>query len=129
MIVKLFGVIGPIMEGEIVKRTPAGVGGQAGLRGSIFSEVREFGTWIENVLGIAGWNTRLSVEHGRRPGQRMPPTGPIELWLRRKLGMEREQSEAVCWAVAKSIAKKGFEGKKMFEISFEQTQWMDQNGR
>jgi len=102
------------MESETVELTPAGVGGAAGLRGSIHGEVVEMGGRLTGV-----WGTPLEygevVEMGRRPGKAMPPVDPIELWVKRILGISEDRSRSVAFAVAMKIARKGFKGKKMFE--------------
>ena len=69
----------------ILKRTPAGVGGQAGLWGSIGGEIVQRGDAVSLIEGTPLEYAPV-VEMGRRPGKRMPPVAPIELWARRKLG-------------------------------------------
>lgn len=115
------------MESEVMQRTPAGVGGAAGLRGSIFGEVRGDNN---SVRGI--WGTPLKygevIEFGRKPGK-FPPVGPIELWVRRKLGIT-EDSEGVALAIARAIFRRGFspngdvgkDGARMFEKAWESCQ-------
>ena len=47
------------------------------------------------------------VEHGRKPG-RFPPRAPIELWVRRKLGVSDDREvRAVGFLVARAIARRG----------------------
>lgn len=107
------------LESEVVLRTPAGVGGDAGLRGSIAGEVKAFG---RSVAGIVGTPLEYGevVELGRRPGKRMPPVDPIALWARRKLGVPENKAKSVGFAIARKIAVEGFEGAHMFEKAWEE---------
>lgn len=109
--------IGARVESEVVAITPRGVGGQAGLAGSIHHVVTmsagggkvEIGTPLE--YGEV-------IELGRRPGK-MPPTAPIVLWAMRKLGISAEDAPSVGFAIAVKIKEKGFEGQHMFERTFD----------
>jgi len=92
--------------------TPVGVGGDGGLRGSIAGEVRGVPA-REAVIGTP-LAYGVVVERGRRPGQAMPPIAPLELWVRRKLGVPDEQAHAVAIAVAWKIRRRGFPGAFMF---------------
>ena len=102
------------LEGEIAKRTPAGVGGSAGLRGSIAGEVQTMGRTVTGTVGTPLEYGEV-VELGRRPGKAFPPVDPIALWARRKLGVSDEKSRGVGFAIARKIAIHGFEGAHMFE--------------
>jgi hypothetical protein len=116
------------MESEVMQRTPVGVGGSAGLRGSIFGEVRGDN---KSVRGI--WGTPLKygevIELGRKPGGNFPPVSPIEIWVRRKLGIT-EGSEGVALAIARAIHRRGYspngdvgpDGARMFEKAWEATE-------
>lgn len=68
---------------------------------------------LVNPLGYA-----LPVERGRMPG-RQPPTGPIELWVIRKLGIQPPESASVAYLIARSIGRKGTKGAAMFAKGFE----------
>ena len=59
-----------------------------------------------------------SVEHGRAPG-RMPPIGPIELWLRRKAGVT---DRSAAFLVARAIGRRGTKGARMFEQGYDVAQ-------
>jgi hypothetical protein len=102
------------LEAEVVKRTPAGVGGQAGLRGSIAGEVATLGRTVTGTVGTPLEYGEV-VELGRRPGKAFPPVDPIALWARRKLGVSEKESRSVGFAIARKIAIHGFEGAHMFE--------------
>jgi len=106
------------MESETVERTPAGVGGAAGLRGSVHGGVMRQG---KSFRGF--WGTPLEygevIEEGRRPGKAMPPVHPIALWARSKLGVPTDEAESAGFAIARKIAVYGFEGAHMFEEAWE----------
>lgn len=101
------------LESETVLLTPAGVGGAAGLRGSIHGETRKT---AKRISGI--WGTPLSygeaVEYGRGPGT-FPPHAPLELWVRRKLGIPSPESIGVAKAIQYKILRKGTDGAYMFD--------------
>jgi hypothetical protein len=114
------------LEGAVVAKTPKGVGGAAGLAGSIFGEVRNFGNTITGVVGTP-LAYGIVVELGRRPGKRMPPLAPIELWARRMLGLDEEEAKKAAWAIARKISIKGFKGVGMFSKSLDElTPWIQQ---
>ncbi len=99
-------------ESEVVSVTPRGVGGQAGLAGSIHGQVVSYG---ESYMGIVGTPLGYGepVELGRRPGT-MPPVGPIALWARRILGIPEKESRSVGFAIAMKIKQKGTKPAEMF---------------
>ena len=72
-----------ILEAEVVKRTPVGVGDgpQGHVRSSIFSEVREGGN--EGIVATASEHAE-PVEHGSKP--HWPPKGALRRWVEVKLG-------------------------------------------
>ena len=107
------------IEAEVVSGTPLGVGGAAGLAGSIFGEVE---SGMHRVTGIVGTPLEYGevVELGRRPGARMPPVAPIALWAQRKLGVDADEAESVGFAIARKIAVHGFEGAHMFGKAWEE---------
>lgn len=113
-IVRVLKWVAARMEHEVDIRTPRGVGGAAGLAGSIFAEVHD----IRGRPVLARWGTPLSygevVEKGRRPGRAMPPVDPLGLWVHRKLGVPADEARSVAFAIAISIARKGTKGKQMF---------------
>jgi len=114
------------LEKEVVERTPRGVGGEAGLAGSIAGEVKGRGSPVTGTVGTPLEYGEV-VELGRRPGKAMPPVGPIILWARRKLGVSEEDGEHVGFAIARKIAIEGFEGAKMFESALEDNRRWIQN--
>jgi len=105
--------MGLVMERTVKEETP--LGATKLLRGSIFSEPR--GTPIREVLIASTQIYAPIVERGRQPGK-FPPIGPIELWVRRKLGVDPGQSKGVAFVIARSIARKGTKGAAMFYKGF-----------
>lgn len=59
-----------------------------------------------DTLIITGLARVLFLEFGRRHGE-MPPIDPIKKWVESKLGVSKEESRGVAFAIAKKIAKKG----------------------
>lgn len=128
-----------LLEREVKIRTPRGATGAA--RGSIGSEVRwgrAAGLGRPVLLGLLG--SPLAhvpvLEHGRRPGQKMPPPDALVLWVRRKLTVEvkgrggkvrtrrptLKEAEGIAFVIARSIAAKGTEAVRMFEQALEENE-------
>lgn len=107
------------IETQVRKRTPQGVGGStSGLRASIFGEVQESPGLFRGVVS-SPFPHAIVIEEGRQPGQRMPPPSALIPWVGRFLDIEEGQTvEGVAFLVAKSIGRKGFEGKHMFAEGF-----------
>jgi hypothetical protein len=109
-----------LYQREVVERTPVGVGGGGGLRGSIqAAPPRGEG---DAVIGIVG--TALpyapAVEFGAKP--HMPPVASLRLWVEHKLGLKDADADAAAWAIARAIAKRGTEGAHMFETALAATE-------
>ncbi len=102
------------VESAVVAKTPRGVGGEAGLAGSIFGETAATGNSFSAVIGTP-LEYGAVVELGRRPGKRQPPIEPIALWARRKLGVSDKEARSVGFLIARKIGREGFEGAHMFE--------------
>ena len=106
--------IGLIFERAVKEETP--LGATKLLRGSIFSEPR--GTPVREVLIGSPLIYAPIQERGRQPG-RFPPSGPIMLWVKRKLGVANpKEIKAVAFLVARKIARKGTSGAAMFFKGF-----------
>lgn len=57
------------------------------------------------------------VEHGSRP--HWPPRGPLELWVRRKLGIsEAREVRSVAFVIARAISRRGTPARRMFGQGF-----------
>ena len=104
-----------IFHSEVTTRTPVGATGQT--RQSIDQTTRGLSPNLEGLVSTAILHG-LPLERGRLPG-RQPPTAPIELWVRRKLGIQGDEAESVAYAIARHIATKGTQGSHMFEQGFE----------
>lgn len=123
---RALSLIAAKLESDVVQGTPAGVGGQAGLRGSIFGEVRKTGSKMIAVVGTPLKYGEV-IELGRRPGSAFPPLDAIELWLRRKVGLSPRDAHIAAYPVARRIALYGFkspntQGFRMFEKAFAKNQ-------
>ena len=104
-----------LLEGQVKVRTPVNIGP---LRDSItHSIVSPF----PNLVGQVGTPLVYGIvmEEGRKPGAKMPPVDAIKLWVVRKLGIPPEDADSVAFLVARSIARKGIEGKHMFREGLE----------
>ncbi|MBV6425159.1 MAG: hypothetical protein NAOJABEB_02973 [Steroidobacteraceae bacterium] len=100
-------------EGGVVAHTPVGATGH--LRQSITQQVSGSGLLIEGRVYSTDVPIKVvSVEHGRKPG-RMPPRGPIELWVRRKLGGDA----ALVFLIQRAIGRRGTRGAHMFQQGFD----------
>lgn len=106
-----------VLEGRVVEHTPVGVGGEAGLRGSIASDAY---IRAREIVGTVGTPLAYGevVEHGRTPNQAMPPVDALVPWVRAKLDVPDDEVRSVAFLVARSIGKKGFKGADMFAKAF-----------
>lgn len=108
-----------LLEREIKDATPVGVGGAAGLRGSITHAM--MGTALTGGVGVAGKVFTpaphgLPVELGTKP--HWPPIEPLVDWVHHKLGVPMAEARGVAFLVARKISRKGTEGAHMFEKTF-----------
>lgn len=126
------GVIAAVHEGtallekNVKQRAPVGVGGAAGLKGSIFGEVTPAATRVEGIVGTPiGY--AMPVEFGRRAGAAMPPVSALIPWVEAKITLKQgEKAEGVAWAIARYMAQRGSRswrssppGERMFLRGFE----------
>lgn len=123
---KALRLIAQIFANHVIPLTPKGVGGQAGLVGSIFGEVhRQRG----KLIAIIGTPLKYGdvIEFGRAPGK-FPPIDPLALWAEKKLGIEKSKAKGIAIAIAINIARRGFKsipnGARMFEKGWEKTEPM-----
>jgi hypothetical protein len=126
--VSVMQVIVARLEKDVVEATPSGVGGAAGLRGSIHGRVLALaGLSVKGTVGTPLPYGKV-VEHGRRPLKGFPPVDPIALWAMRKLGVPADEAQSVGFLIARKIAVKGTEGVHMFENAWKANEgWvMDQ---
>lgn len=110
-----------LLERAVKIRTPIGATETA--RGSIASEQRwgsAPGRGVPLLRGIVGSpQAHVAVlERGRKPGAKMPPPDALELWVRRKLKIQDvKEARSVAFVIARSIARKGTEAVRMFELA------------
>ena len=109
-----------LLKREVKKRTPVGVSGaQGGLLGSIQSEIIGKGTPMIKGIVLSASKYAEAVEKGTKP--HFPPTGPIQLWVKKKLGIEDErQSRQVAFLIARAISRRGTKGQFMFEKALDE---------
>lgn len=105
-----------LLEREVKERTPVGVGGGGGLKGSIAA--REPRRLADGVIGVVGTplNYAVPVELGTKP--HFPPVKPLAEWAVRKLGVDPSEARSVGFLIARKISRKGTKGAHMFEEGF-----------
>ncbi|NPU84376.1 MAG: hypothetical protein HPY65_07790 [Syntrophaceae bacterium] len=99
---------------EVKKDTPVGVrGAEGGLLSTIQSDIIGKGTPVS--IGIVATTSKYGrpVELGTKP--HMPPSSALVPWVKKFLGYEGKKADRVAFALAKAIAKRGTEGRYMFE--------------
>lgn len=105
-----------LLQRETVERTPVGVGGGSGLRGSFTTRERMSGSLI--VLGEMGTPLPYAgaIEDGRGPGP-ISRAGMESLrdWIKAKLGVPDKEVPGVAFIVARKIRRRGFKGKGMIK--------------
>jgi hypothetical protein len=103
-----------LLQRETIDRTPVGVGGGSGLRGSFSTRERMSGSLI--VLGEMGTPLPYAgaIESGRAPGP-ISQAGMESLrdWVRAKLGVPDKEVPGVAFIIGRKIRRKGFKGKEM----------------
>lgn len=108
-----------LLEREVIERTPEGIGGTAGLRGSIAAVPPSLsldtpGEVIGLVVGSAPHT--LPIEMGTKP--HFVPIQPLQDWVEYKLGLEGAEAKSVAFAISRKISKHGTKGKFMFRDAF-----------
>jgi hypothetical protein len=94
-----------LLEREVKEKTPVGVHGASGLRGSVTS--RLMGEPLSNGLGVSGkvfspLNYALPVELGAKP--HWVPIQPLQDWVERVMGVDKSESRSVAFAISRRIA-------------------------
>ena len=109
-----------LIEREVKEKTPVGVGGGGGLRGSIAAQSPEISSDI--VLGVVGTSMAhaIPVEIGTKP--HFPPIQPLEDWVIHKLGVAEKDAHGVAFLVARKIAARGTLAIGMFHRTFSANQ-------
>lgn len=99
-----------VLEQAVVQRTPVASGATR----------QGWGTDVQRGVSAVKGRVANPVEHaifaekGRAPGK-MPPIDPIEIWVRRVLGVGADQSRQVAFLVARAIGQRGTKGAHMAE--------------
>jgi hypothetical protein len=99
------------IQSEVTGRTPVGATGA--LRNAWSSDIIGRPTappFFGKVVNTQPYS--LVVEFGRKPGK-FPPRQPIELWVRRVLGVPADKAQGVAFLVARKIAAVGTKGAFM----------------
>lgn len=122
---KVLELIAEKLESAIAEKTPKGVGGAAGLSGSIAGEVKQFGSRTTATIGTPLEYGEV-IEMGRRPGRTRPPVAALIPWVRSILGIsDAKEQRSVAYVIARKIGMAGFEGVHMFEKAWnENEQWV-----
>lgn len=118
-----------VAEKETTQRAPVGVGGQAGFKGSIFSEVRESPDYFQGITS-SPLPYADPLEYGRRAGARMPPVAALIPWVEQFLTLRPgDSAKGVAFAIARYMAQRGSRswrqsppGDRTFERAFEASQ-------
>lgn len=100
-----------VFRSEIVPLTPVGATGA--LRAGVQTDVVGDGVnVVGRVFDPVGY--AVPVEAGARP--HFPPVEPLQLWVRRVLGISDEKEvRSVAFLVARAISKRGTKARDMFK--------------
>ncbi|RLG48621.1 MAG: hypothetical protein DRN90_03305 [Thermoproteota archaeon] len=101
------------LQGEIMQEAPKGA------TKALYRSVGFHVTKSRGVRAKVGVMVKYAepVERGSRP--HMPPVAPIELWVRRKLGKSRPQSQRIAWAIAQTIRRRGTQAQEFVKRVYE----------
>lgn len=102
-----------LIQAGVVIASPVGV--TSVLRGSWRSEVHLTGHSVVGVVGSPQVHAEI-MEVGRRPGARQPPLEAVARWVEVKMGPGVDP-----FVVARSIGRKGIEGRRMLERTVQAT--------
>ena len=84
----------------------------------VVSEMSRTGISPEGLVGVAppADTYALTLEEGRTPGSRMPPSSALVPWVTEKLGVNgtEKQIAGIAFVVARAIGRQGFPGVHMF---------------
>ncbi len=134
-IVKTLETVVQKLESDVQSKTPVGVGGASGLKGSISGEVVDFGRIYTGRVATSLAYAK-AVEFGRQPGSTPPPVAPLALWIQRKsptgtgASLPLKQARGIAFYLSRKIGRRGFSprgsvgphGARMFEKSFKQNE-------
>ena len=107
-----------LFEREVIDKTPVGVHGGAGLRGSISSHIKQL---KDGPLGIVSSNSPYAVPVELGTKAHFPPIEPLQDWVKHKLGIKDDkEAKGIAFAIALKISKKGTKGQFMFKQTFDE---------
>lgn len=108
-----------LIQGEVMRELPAGAGGAAGLRGSVFRDERVAG---ETVLGLVATDKQYGpyVELGTKP--HMPPIQPLIDWVRAKTGERDDEAKSHAFAIAHAIRVRGTKAQPVWKATYDRLQ-------
>lgn len=98
---------------EIVREIPVYTGRA---KKSVRTKLKGFGADITGQVGSSGrsgWWINI-IEYGRR-SKKAPPSAALVGWVEQRLGVPAADAQAVAWAVARSIARSGIPGLKIWD--------------
>ena len=112
---------GLLLEREVKELAPVGVGGAAGLRGSIAAMPPHMdGDTLTGGVGTSA-PYAVPVELGTRP--HFPPVQPLADWVRAKLGeSDPVAARSIAYCIARKIAAHGTEGQHIFQRALDAAQ-------
>jgi hypothetical protein len=103
------------LVGHVASRTPVN---NATLRNSIQqSNVSPWPNLVGRVHTPQPYG--IVIERGRKFPGKFPPLDAIKLWAQRRLQLSPEEAEGAAFVIARSIARKGIEGRHMFKEGLE----------
>lgn len=90
------------------------------LHNNIGSTISTTGSMIVGKVGSSLKDEEYPkvMEAGRHPGGALPNIDNLARWVHLQMGIPNERAKRVAFAVAKSIQKKGIEGRRMFQKGF-----------
>lgn len=106
---------GLVLQSAVVQNTPVGVAGALRRAWFLKQDRAQLSVSVVNPMEYA-----LAVEQGRRPA--FPPLKPIELWVRRKLGIPQPAAAFVALAIARKKAHRRTPGQKFAKNTFQRIQ-------
>lgn len=108
-----------LIQGEVMRELPAGAGGAAGLRGSVF---RDEQVLADTVIGLVATDRPYApfVELGTQP--HMPPIQPLIDWVRAKTGERGDDARSHAFAIAHTIRVRGTKPQPVWRATYERLQ-------
>lgn len=103
------------LKGQIQPATPVGVTShlRQGVQTSITGEAVSLVGRVFDPVAYA-----MPVESGSRP--HFPPVGPLQLWVRRKLGIgDEREARSVAFLIARAISRRGTPAVWMFRKAWD----------